>query len=89
MRYVAAILGALALLAAPARADPAHPYPGARGTKLTGGRQATIALTVKRSLLRRVGSRSDRRRRRHPARLEIRMTAGTVDTRSQTVTFRS
>jgi hypothetical protein len=56
---------------------------------LTGGESDTYTLTVRRSLLRRVGSRADRRRGVHRARLVIRMTAGRVDDRVRSVTFRS
>jgi len=60
-----------------------------RPIDLTGGRSRAYTLTVRRSVLRRIGSRADRRRGRHRVRLEIRMTAGRVDDRLRSVTFRA
>jgi hypothetical protein len=52
---------------------------------LTGGKATQLTLTAKRSLLRRVRVADGGRR----TRLEVRMTAGRVDARSQSVTFRA
>ena len=56
----------------------------AKRLDLAGGGATQLTLTVKRSLLRRVRVADGGRR----TRLEFRMTAGQVDTRSQSVTFR-